>query len=126
MDAADVPIAIDLSERDCQIAPVGGAPISLVFEVPQKRSFALMMSGDSYYHFSATVRDPDGRRRFADDFVDKVVVHSEDSVVNQGLWTLELAPANTPCYDVICLDLAGVNGTMFLTRQKTWSCAPRE
>ena len=125
LEASDAPIAIDLSERDCQIAPVNGASVSLVFEVPPKRSFALMMSGDSYYHFSATVRDPNGKRRFADGFVDKVVVHSEDAVTNSGFWTLELANSGKPCYDVICLDLAGINGTLFLSPRKTWSCIPR-
>jgi len=126
MEAADVPIAIDVSEHDCQIAPAGDAPVSLMFEVPQKRGFALMVSGDSYYHFSATVRDPDGKLRFADGLVDKVVVHSEESVARQGFWTLELARAAKPRYDVIGLDLTGVNGTLFLSHRKTWSCAPVE
>ena len=103
---------------------MNGASVSLVFEVPPKRSFALMMSGDSYYHFSATVRDPNGKRRFADGFVDKVVVHSEDAVTNSGFWTLELANSGEPCYDVICLDLAGVSGTLFLSPRKKWSCVP--
>ena len=122
LEASDAPIAIDLSERDCEIAPVGDAAVSLSFEVPSGRGFALVMSGDSYYHFSATLRDPRGKRRFEDGFVDKVVVHSEDSVTDSGFWTLELANPGKPCYDVICLDLAGVNGTLFLSPRKTWSC----
>ena len=126
LEASDAPIAIDLSERDCQIAPVSGLPIALTFEVPAKRSFALMVCGDSYYHFRAAVRDPDGRRRFENEVVDGVVVHSEDAVAKSGFWTLELGRAASPHYDVIGLDLAGVGGTMFLTPKKTWSCAPAE
>ena len=122
LEASEVPIAIDVSKRDCKIAPVGGASISLAFEVPAKNRFALMMSGDSYYHFSAVLRNPSGKKSFADDLVDKVAVHSEDSVAGSGLWTLELAKAEKPCYDVIGLDLFGVNGALFLTRRKTWSC----
>ena len=122
LEASDAPIAIDLSERDCRIAPVCGAPISLSFELAANNRFALVMSGDSYYHFSATLRDPNGKQRFADEFVDNVVVYSEDSVVNSGLWTLEITKAEKPCYDVIGLDLLGVNGALFLSRRKVWSC----
>ena len=126
LEAADSPLAIDLSRRDCQIAAVSGNPLALTFEVPPKRGFALLMVGDSYYHFSATVRDPDGRRRFADEFVDKVVAYSEDSVERPGFWTLELASATKPRYDVIGLDLTGITGTLFLSRHKTWQCVPKE
>jgi hypothetical protein len=125
LEASDAPIAIDLSEQDCEIAPVGGASVVLPFEVPPKRSFALMMSGNSYYHFSAVVRDSSGNRRFEDKFVDKVVVYSADSVENSGVWTLELARASRPCYDVISLGLYGINGTLFLSSRKRWSCVSR-
>jgi hypothetical protein len=111
-----------LSRRDCQIAAVNGNSLALTFEVPPKRGFALLMVGDSYHHFSATVRDPDGRWRFANELVDKVVAYSEDSVESPGFWTLEFAKAKKPCYDVIGLDLTGITGTLFLSRRKTWSC----
>ena len=78
--------------------------------------------GDSYHHFSARVLDPDGRRRFADELVDKVVAYSEDSVESPGFWTLEFAKAEKPCYDVIGLDLTGITGLLFLSHRKTWSC----
>ena len=122
LEAADSPLAIDLSRRDCQIAAVNGNPLALTFEVPPKRGFALLMVGDSYHHFSATVRDPGGRRRFANELVDKVVAYSEDSVESPGFWTLEFAKAEKPCYDVIGLDLTGITGTLFLSHRKTWSC----
>jgi hypothetical protein len=122
LEASDAPIAIDLSERDCRIAPVGGAPISLSFEVSAKNRFALVMTGDSYYHFSAKLRDPYGKQCFANEFVEKVDTYSEDSVGSSGFWTLEIGKANAPCYDVIGLDLLGVKSALFLSRRKTWSC----
>ena len=85
-----------------------------------------MMSGDSYNRFAAKVRDPAGNVRFADALVDKVVVHSEDSGATPGFWTVELAEAAKPCYDLVGLDLTGVSGALFLTPRKTWSCAPKK
>ena len=125
LEASDAPVALDLSEQDCDFAPVGGASVSLPFEVPEAGGFALVLSGDSYYRFAATLRDPDGRRRFEDASVDQVVVHSEDAVADPGFWTLELSKADRPHYDVINLDLLGINGTVFLSDRKMWSCAGR-
>jgi len=142
---SSVPVGIDVRESDRTLAGVKGAPVSLWFDVPDGTAFTCGAFGSDYYRFKASLVNPSGETVASKDIVSdsfwidvpsplgeaasrrfKVAggalpTGGSRSCATASLWRIDFARARQPHYDWIKVDLSGVPGCLFLTREKTWS-----
>ena len=147
---SSVPVGIDVRESDRTLAGVKRAPVSLWFDVPDGRAFTCGAFGSDYYRFKASLVNPSGEIVASKDVVSdsfwvdmpgcggargaralpfgkSAVAQERDPPVGRArspsapLWRIDFARAHQPHYDWIKVDLSGVPGCLFLTREKTWS-----
>ena len=121
IDRSSVPIAMDVSERECTVAPMGGKPFSLWFDFAGGNPFALLAGGGSYYRFKVAVSDPDGNRFAGSDLVESLYFANAGADAKPGLWRADFSRAKKPCYDFIHLDIYGAAPFFFLSKEKTWT-----
>jgi hypothetical protein len=137
---SSVPVGIDVRESDRIVAGVKGAPVSLWFDVPDGQAFTCGAFGSDYYRFKASLVNPSGETVASEDIVSDsfwVDVPASLGVATlrrftgttgvspvaslAPLWRIDLSRARQPHYDWIKVDLSGVPGCLFLTREKIWS-----
>jgi len=119
---------LDVRESDRIIAGVKGAPVSLWFDVPDGSTFTCGASGSDYYRFKAALVSPSGEIVASKDVVSDsfwIDMPTETTGVSPvapptRLWRIDLSKAREPHYDWMWVDLSGVPGCLFLTREKTW------
>jgi hypothetical protein len=121
IDRSSVPIAMDVSERECTVAPMGGKPFSLWFDFAGGNPFALLAGGGSYYRFKVAVHDPSGERFAGSDLVESLFFANAGADAKPGLWRVDFSRAKKPCYDFIHLDIYGAAPFFFLSKEKTWT-----
>ena len=121
IDRSSVPIALDVSERECTVASLRGKPFSLWFNFAGGNPFALLAGGGSYYRFKVAVHDPAGERFAGADMVEGLYFANGGADAKTGLWRADFSRAAKPCYDFIHLDLYGAPPFFFLSKEKTWS-----
>ena len=122
---SSVPVGIDVRESDRTLAGVKGAPVSLWFDVPDGKAFTCGVFGSDYYRFKAALANPSGETVASKDVVSDAfwvdVPHGEGRApARPSLWRIDFSRARQPHYDWITVDLSGVPGCLFLTREKTW------
>jgi hypothetical protein len=125
-------------EADRNLAVVTGAPVSLWFDVPDGTAFTCGAFGSDYYRFKASLVNPSGETAASKDVVSDsfwvdvpgcggalgeraLPTGGSRSCATASLWRIDFARARQPHYDWIKVDLSGVPGCLFLTREKTWS-----
>ena len=122
---SSVPVGIDVRESDRTLAGVKGAPVSLWFDVPDGKAFTCGAFGSDYYRFKAALANPSGETVASKDVVSDAfwvdMPHGEGRApARPSLWRIDFSRARQPHYDWITVDLSGVPGCLFLTREKTW------
>ena len=125
---SSVPVGLDVTESDRIIAGVKRAPVSLWFDVPDGAAFTCGASGSDYYRFKASLVNPSGEIVASKDVVSDsfwIDVPTGTTGVSPvasptRLWRIDLSKAREPHYDWMWVDLSGVPGCLFLTREKAW------
>ena len=119
---SSVPVGVDVLESERIVAGVKGRPISLWFDVPSGKAFTFGAFGSDYYRFKAALVNPSGETVASKDVVsDALFVDVPTEQAVPGLWRIDFSRARQPHYDWIRIDLSGVPGCLFLTREKMWS-----
>ena len=119
---SSVPVGVDVLESERIVAGVEGRPISLWFGVPSGKAFTFGAFGSDYYRFKAALANPSGETVASKDVVsDALFVDVLTEQAMPGLWRIDFSRARQPHYDWIRIDLSGVPGCLFLTREKMWS-----
>ncbi len=119
---SSVPVGVDVLESERIVAGVKGRPISLWFGVPSDKAFTFGAFGSDYYRFKAALVNPSGETVASKDVVsDALFVDVPTEQAMPGLWRIDFSRARQPHYDWIRIDLSGVPGCLFLTREKMWS-----
>ena len=129
-----MPVGVDVRESDRTVAGVKGAPVSLWFDVPEGRAFTCGAFGSDYYRFKAAIVNPSGGTVASNDVVSgsfwvdvpagnggAIPTGVSRSCATAPLWRIDFSRARQPHYDWIKVDLSGVPGCLFLTREKTWA-----
>ncbi len=117
-----VPVGLDVRESERIIAGVKGRPISLWFDVPSGRAFTFGAFGSDYYRFKTALVNPSGETIASKDVVsDALFADVPAGRAAPGLWRIDFSKARHPHYDWIRIELSGVPGCLFLTREKMWS-----
>ena len=125
---SSVPVGLDVRESDRIIAGVKQRPVSLWFDVPNGAAFTCGASGSDYYRFKASLVNPSGETVASKEVVSDsfwIDVPPETTGVSSvasptRLWRIDLSKARKPHYDWMWVDLSGVPGCLFLTREKAW------
>lgn len=120
LEKSSVPVAIDVRKNEHIVAASAGRPFSLFVESQGKGPFLILAGGDAYYRFNVAVRDPSGKTTVARESVADVFVHAAERTSAGGLWRMDFSRGPRPNYDWITLDLYGVPGAIFLSKEKTW------
>ena len=119
---SSVPVGVDVLESDRIVAGVNRRPASLWFNVPPGKAFSCNASGSDYYRFKAALVNPAGETVASKDVVSGAFwTDVPADQATPGLWRIDFSKAREPHYDWMWVDLSGVPGCLFLTREKTWS-----
>ena len=123
---SSVPVGVDVRESDRTVAGVKGAPVSLWFDVPEGKPFTCGAFGSDYYRFKASLVNPSGEIVASKDIVSGAFLvdaprREGRAAARPPLWRIDFSRARQPHYDWIKVDLSGVPGCLFLTREKTWT-----
>ena len=121
LETSDVPVGIDVTEKERITASLGCSPFSLWFPVHGNDPFSFLASGGSIYRFKAALASPDGRTALSDDEVDGAFLFNSSARPAAGLWRVDFARAQKPLYDWIRLDMFGSPGCLFLSEKKIWT-----
>ena len=117
LDKTSVPLAIDASEGRVLFAPFGVKSFDLAFE-SDGAPWVVTMYGSDYYHFAASVKDPQGADCGTSDCVSNLFVARGEG--SAGLCGLRFSRAKSPYFDFIRLGLYGARGFLFLSPGKCW------
>ena len=120
LEKSSVPVAIDVRKSAYNVAAYAGRPFSLFVESQGKGPFSILAGGDNYYRFNVAVRDPSGKTAAARESVTNAFVHTAERTPAGGLWRVDFSRGPQPNYDWVTLDLYGVPGAVFLSKDKTW------
>ena len=119
LEAANVPVALDLTGRRAKIVGCDGKPFSLHFPNEGTGDSLLAFSGDWYYKFAVRVVGPDGRSFWNRDLVEETLA-TKVPRGGRGLWRIDFEKAAKPNYDWIMLDFLETSDCLFLSPEKTW------
>ena len=122
IEAADVPLALDVHEKAQMIVSPEQKPFSVWIAAPGGQAFSVLTCGsDSSASYAPTLVDPSGKVRETRERVyawTALAVPAADAA--EGLWRLDGAAAKGYSYWLLQLDLRGVPGYFFLSPERTW------
>lgn len=120
LESSDVPVAANVTERQCGIAAIDHAAYSLWFSAPGGRPFSVLADPGSASALKLAVRDPSGEVRLEVKETDSLHFANFEADAPAGLWRADIAPADGRNFEFVTVDIYGAPGFFFLSPEKTW------
>lgn len=123
LEAANVPVALDVTQDSKWVMSADGKPYSLFFAAPGNVGFAVLACGEGLANrLSMRLLDPAGRERGdAPDVFDWTALSVSADGAARGLWRLDCGPAARGGFGFHNVGLGGIPGYLFLDAGRHWS-----
>lgn len=119
MTASDAPIALDITEGAQGLI----SSVAQLWTVvpPKTPTFACFLCGEGTEQVHASLYSPQGVQVWDQDNISNWAKAVVRNGVPPGMWRLSLARPSKGAFEDTRVDLAGVPGFLFLSKEKTWS-----
>ena len=125
LEASSVPVALDVRETPSGLISEKRDPFALYFTVGDEPSAAIVATGSwGSTALSLALVDPTGAEVARNGrIVTWECLKTDASTAPKGLWRIDVAPPNKPKpkFGAMRLDLTGVPGALFLSKDKYWT-----